>query len=474
MLTLGALIAFWLFLFPHGLADNGDFYRAMHNLGLSHPLGSETDDLFHYFDPKYHLSSYYVEDKVSYFTSETVFIWLSIRIDRLFMPAGVYDIRFLCALYAAVFLFASWLILRRLERAVRFLFPGLAGRKRNAVVWLFTGLYVFIFGDFGYLLYFNSLFGEPVFYVSLLLFTAVSAELLTTRRHRRLWLCLYLLSAVTLIAAKQQGAVLGIVLAPFTLCLLRLEPSFLRRAAVGGMAAVIGAVSVLSYAGIGDEIRYINSYHTMTMGVMAYETDMAGLESLNVPPQMLLLKGTSAYDTYPAVLPDSTLMYRQLYDRATPVRIAVFYLSHPAALAAALNDAAKASYSIKPTAVGNFRKSDGRPPGAQSYFFSGWSVLKEHLFPQTFGFILIFYLALALAAGVSFFRTRNRRARSAVLFVWSLELMSLLQIATAFIGSGKADLAKHLFYHSVLFDLLFAGSVFALSGWLYRAGNRKH
>lgn len=476
ILVLSVLMVLWLFVFPHGLADNGDFFRAIHNLGLSHPDGTSTDDYFRYFNNRYVLSRYYVDYQASYFTAQTPLIWLSIQLNRLFMPAGVYDIRFLAALYGLLYLAASWLLLHQIERAVRRFFPGLTPKHQTAVAYLFTALYVFLFGDFGYLLYFNSFFGEPLFYVALLLYVAATVQILSGTQPRKRWLALYFVSAVLFIGAKQQGAPLGIVVVLLTLRILALYRSAVWRALTGAAAFAVGAVSLLTYLGISDEIAYINQYHSMTLGVMRYETDADMLQAMNVPPQLLILKGTTVYTSYPAVLPDSPLLYNQMYNRISTGKIMLYYLRRPASLLHLLDDTAALSYRIKPSMTGNYLKSTGRPPGSQSYFFSGWSILKQNLFPKTFGFLLIGYLALAIVLlywYVRFASAGRLRARAAVECVWGVQAMSAIQFVVAFVGSGEADLAKHLFYHLVLFDLLFAGALFACGVWFYRAGGPK-
>lgn len=478
-LVLAALMLFWLFLFPHGLADNGDFYRSIHNFGLSHQTGAEQDDLFRYFNNRFRLSADYIDNSVSYFSSQGLLIWLSVRLNCLFLHDGTYDIRFLAGLYAAVYLAVSWCALRMLRKLCGRVFGGhLEGKGLKAAVWLMTAFFLFVFGDFGYLLYFNSFFGEPMFYVFFLLYATATAAILTGTGPPKAMLALYTGSALLFIGAKQQGAPLGIVVVLFTLRLMTLDHTRRWKAACASLAGGMALFSVLCYTGISDEIQYINKYHAMTLGVMQYETDAQQLKDLDVPPQLLLLKGTTVYDEYPAALPDSPLLYRQLYDRAGTGKIVAYYLKHPNQLTQVADDAARASYTIKPAMLGNFLKSSGKAPYAQSGFFSGWSALKQIIFPKTFGFILIFFFIIAGGLAARHFRYRREGSAPGCLaaeFLWGVELMALIQFAVAFIGAGEADIAKHLFYFSVMFDLLFAFSVFEVVRWLVqnRIGKRK-
>lgn len=467
---LAALMLFWLFIFPHGLADNGDFYRVIHNLGLSHMAGTEKDDLFGYFNNRFVLSPYYVDNQVSYFSSQTIMIWISIQINGIFLHNNQYDIRFLAALYSILFLIASWIILRLIEQVVKRYFKEYSVCRQRVSTYLFAALYVFIFGDFGYLLYFNSFFGEPLFYVFFLLYVAVTAKILFERRYTPGLLIVYAVTALFFIGAKQQGAPLGIIVVPFTLRLLVLNPTFKWKACVFGFAGLIGITSILTYVGISDEIQYLNKNHAMAMGTMKYETDANSMEKMDVPPQLMLLKGMTGYEEYPMILTDSPLLYQQMYNRISFVKIGLYYLQRPNSLVKVLDDVARASYHIKPAMVGDFLKTSGQKPMAQSYFFAGWSILKQYLFPKTFGFIAISYLVIAIILFkqyVSFLHNHIVRGRLMIEFIWALQLMSAIQFATAFIGSGEADLAKHLFYFSVISDMLVGLSAFEIYQWVY-------
>lgn len=477
VLVLATLMLFWLFIYPHGLADNGDFYRVIHNLGLSHMASTEKDDLFRYFNNRFVISPYYVDNQVSYFSSQTIIIWISIQLNRIFLHNNQYDIRFLAALYGVLFLIASWMILHLIERVVKRYFKEYSIRTQRVATYLFTALYIFMFGDFGYLLYFNSFFGEPLFYVSFLLYIAITAKILIERQYTANMLILYVIAALFFIGAKQQGAPLGVIVVPFTLRLLTLSPAFKWKACVFGFAGLIGVTSILTYVGISDEMQYINQYHAVSLGIMKYETNANYMKKINIPPQLMMLKGTTGYEEYPMILTDSPLLYQQMYDRISFTKFVLYYLERPNSLVKVLDDVAHASYNIKPEMVGNFLKSSGQKPVAQSYFFSGWSVVKQHIFPKTFGFIAIFYFVIAgilFKQYISFLRNHILRGRLLIEFIWALQLMSAIQFLTAFIGGGEADLAKHLFYFSVIFDMLVGLSVFEISQWLYHVFTKSH
>jgi hypothetical protein len=111
VLTLFVLMLLWLFIYPHGLADNGDFFRIIHNLGLSHFGGTDSDNYFNYFTDKYWLTGYFIDNKVSFLSTQTIVIMISIGINRIFNHSNIYDIRSLAFVYVALYLITKALIL---------------------------------------------------------------------------------------------------------------------------------------------------------------------------------------------------------------------------------------------------------------------------------------------------------------------------------------------------------------------------
>lgn len=465
VLLLFVLMLFWLFLFPHGLGDNGDFYRVIHDRGLSHYSDNYAQNYFNYFNDKFRLNDYYVDNKVSFVSTQSIVILASIWLNRLFYSHTVYDIRFIGALYAAAFLWASWMILKLIDKSVLRLFR--ADRHKNVFRWVFAALYVLIFGDFGYLLYFNSFFGEALSYAALLLYLAFSLKIVLEKKVRVWDVVGYLTAAVLLVGAKQQNAPVGVVIALFTLGLIRLRTGRRWKLAAVGMAATVCAAAGVVYFSINNDIQYLNKYHSMTMGVMEYSDSPNVLKELDVNPQFEMLKGTNAFERYPMILPDSPMMYTGMYDRISAVKLGAYYLKNPGLLMKQMDTVADASYEIKPGMVGNFLPRQGKPPLAKTRFFSLWSVLKPHLFPHTAGFLLTFFVVFFSVMAYWYYRFRkDRNLRGQLLLEGTamIGLFAALQFAVTFLGAGESDLAKHLFLFNACYDLIF---LFAIYGTIY-------
>ena len=469
------LILVWLFIIPHGLANNGDFFRAIHNHGLSDISTSNSDNYFNYFVSKYRLSDDFIDNRADYFSTQSVIISAAVFLNNIFFHNGTFDIRFVSVIYAIIYLFTSFLILKLLSELVESVFKNATEKFRLTVTYIFTALYVFVLGDFSYLFYFNSFFGEPLSFTMLLLYVALTARIIISKNPSAFIVISYLLTIIMLVGGKQQNAPIGVLSALFLIRMITLKKENSWKYAMVASAVAVSAFSAFTYTSISGEIQYLGKYHTVTMGVMVSESSSEELKDIDLSPQLVLLKGTTAFNRYPMILISSPKMYTLMYNHATPVKIATYYITHPNALNIILDFVAHHSYEIKPDMVGNYLKPAGQPPLAKSYFFSLWSIIKNYIFPKSFGFILIFYAVIdgcLLVSYIRFLKERSQKKRLAIEFVLVIELMSLLQVAIAFIGGGESDLEKHLFLFNETFDMMFLFALFGIVYWIKKVRSK--
>lgn len=461
--TLFLLMLLWLFIFPHGLADNGDFFRIIHNLGLSHLGGTDTDNYFNYFTDKYWLTSYFIDNKVSFLSTQTIVIIISSGINCIFNHNNIYDIRFLALIYGIIYLVASFIILKFIVLAVKTIFKNENSIFICVISWLFPILFIFIFGDFSYLLYFNSFFGEPLSFTMLLMLVALTIKILVSKKPNILLLILYFVTMVMFIGAKQQNAPIGLLFVLFGLRLMTLFKNKSWRIAVILGCIVIAVSSIVTYVAITGDIRYINQYNSLTTGFMRYSASAENLKAIGLDPQLDILKNSTVYDRYPVIITDSPIMYKEMYNQISINKIALYYVKNPGLLMRQFQSALSSSFIIKAGMVGNYLKSYGKPPLAKTYFFSVYSTIKELVLSYSTGFVIFIFCIFSLALGYvyyQFFKTRYKRGLLAIEFILLIALMGIMQLLITIVGSGDADLAKHLFLFNVDFDLLFLFSIY--------------
>ena len=439
-LLTGILLLTMLFLHPViGMADNGDFYRVMVGNGLYKLDRNEADQYFSYSSTQYGMYKYYNEFASGFQSAQTPLIGMAVFLDKLLTGQdGIFDIRFQAAILsiycmAAVYLLTKYATLR----------------AKGILAYLIAVLAVFLFADVGYLAYFNSFYAEGLAFVSFLAAIASALLLCAGWGKKTLLLLSFTINGLILTCSKQQFAPIGVLLGILCLFLNTPRKGLSRQNASKwfkrGCAAALAITGVLVYVVIPQEFVEINAYHAMTRGVlMTSDNPEKALKEFQINPQYALLDQTIYYEHNPVIDVQDPMLKEDFYARYGFVSIAKYYALHPGQLIAMLDAAAKSANSIRPESIGNYEKSAGHAPGAQSSFFSLYSTVKKAWVPKTIGFILLFFAGMM---AVSF---KDRRRMIILAFVL---VMGLSQIAVSIIGAGDADLAKHMFLYNEAFDI---------------------
>ncbi|CAH1211842.1 hypothetical protein PAECIP111892_03645 [Paenibacillus auburnensis] len=436
------LILYLLFLQPFvGVADNGDFKRMMDTVGLNYYNAAESyaDRFFSFSHARFSYENLFQ----GFYPSSQILLVLVPRLLSGVFHGSYFDIRLLGAVYGLLLLAATWLIVK-------------LGAKYSAVTGLLLGAgMLFVFYDIGYLAYFNSLFGEPVSMVSMLLTFALGLRLTVQERPTRKGLTLFFIAVLFLICSKIQNAPVGLV---FSLIFLRLgalpgEGNFRRLAR--RFAVAVALVSVVLYMAAPKELKHINLYQTVFFGILNDSPDVRGdLRDLGLPEHLEVLAGTNYFQKDTAIKQDDPSLTPDFYDRVSHKDVLFFYIKHPVRLIEHMKYAAKNSMDIRPQYLGNYEKSEGKPAGALSQTYSVWSQFKDKHIPHTLGFLILFYLVYYAGVLFHYFRTKELAGRIAGELLLLIGLIGLFSFLVPVLGDGRADIGKHLFLFNVSFDLM--------------------
>ncbi|MDF2815310.1 MAG: hypothetical protein K0Q81_1510, partial [Paenibacillus sp.] len=199
-------------------------------------------------------------------------------------------------------------------------------------------------------------------------------------------------------------------------------------------------------------------YHAMTRGVLMESNDPeAALQAFGIDKQFAVLNKSIYYEPYTTVDVNSEILEKHFYNEYGFGSILLYYLTHPEQAGKMLDLAAQNAFKIRPTAMGNYEKTVEKPFGAQTSFFSGYSLLKETITPKTFGFIglwMILVIGLYMPSFISAIKARNMRAALRLPLIIMMILAGLSGIVASIIGAGDADLAKHEFLFTAAFDMV--------------------
>ncbi|UHA73540.1 glycosyltransferase family 39 protein [Paenibacillus sp. 481] len=451
-----------LFVPPYiGMADNGDYFRILYSNGLYFNTPDYDSQYLGYFIKEYGIFQYYNENGATLSSSQSLFIRLSVWINALFNPQ-VFDIRVQTAIFTALYTIAVYLLIESLtwKMPVKYGYP-------------IALIAIFIFADTAYTAFLNSFFSESIVMIMLMLLFASGLLLYRNRYNDYVLIAVFFVSGLLLTTSKQQNAPVGIIIA--VTCVLfifiRKERTFriwMASALVGLLLAGIG-----TYVLIPKEFVNINKYHAMTRGVlMESDNPEATLEAFGIDKQYAVLNKSIYYEPYTTVDVDSDILENTFYNKYGFVSILFYYITHPDQAFKMLDLAAKHAFTIRPPAMGNYEKSEGKPFGAQTSFFSTYSKIKHALAPKTFGFVVIWTILVVGLYVPSFLeavKARNMRHMLRLSLMVSMILMGLSGIFVSIVGAGDADLSKHEFLFTAVFDVVtFATVADAIGHRLWR------
>lgn len=440
-----------------GMADNGDFYRVMQPMGLRYLPQDYNDRHFGYFIHLYEIAQRNVQNIGSFISTQEIPIKIALWVNSLFGQGHIFDIRFLAVIYSVIFLLSIYLIMR------------CTARERLLQRLIMAALLVLIFLDVGYMAYFNSLYGEPASFT--FLFLTLSSLLLLAKQSKPkvIHLLLFTASAVMLTGAKQQNSPLGILLALMSLRYIAVRKDRKWKTAVIGSCTVLLMTSAVIFCSISEEIRVINQYHTITLGILKGSPDPGrDLEELGIDRKYLILAGTTYFDRYHVIDPRSPEMKKEFYSKCSFSKIAEFYIRHPGRFADKMEITARKAFTIRPQAMGNYEKAEGLKFGQKARAFSAWSSFKQNVMPHSLSFIIVFYLVFTLICIFLYLKSRRQQDRMRLEILILVQAIGLAQFVTPIIGAGEADLAKHLFLFDVCFDIIFVAYPVILSGLILK------
>jgi hypothetical protein len=444
------LIIYLLFVGPFiGVADNGDFLRMMNTIGLNYyDTGASYEDQFFNFS---HSRFAYENLFRGFYPSSQILIVLVPRLIGGLIHGSFFDVRLLGAVYALLLLVATWLLVKHNARG-----SYVTGLLLGAAI-------LFVFYDIGYLAYFNSLFGEPVSLVFMLLTFALGLRLTSQEKPTTKGLTLFFIAILFLVTSKIQNAPIGIAFALIFLRFMTLDSARKWRKLALRFSIAIFLVSIVMYVTAPKDLKHINLYQTVFFGILNESPDVKGdLQDLGLPEHLEVLAGTNYFQTDTVIKQDDPSLIPDFYDRVSHKDVLFFYLKHPGRLIDNMEYAASNSMAVRPYYLGNYEKSENKPAGTLSYTFSTWSQFRNKHIPHTLGFLSIFYLVYFAGALFQYFRSREVRGKIAGELLMLLGLIGIFSFLVPILGDGRADIGKHLFLFNVCFDMM----VVVMFGWI--------
>ena len=446
-----------------GLSDNGDFRRVLLTNNIEY---KDPDNHYYLFKQDYTMK---LEKEDSFFYSlidvtksnkeEDIYSsphFLVIKISKvlnLFSNAlsgrnlTEYNIAYLALLYIFMLSVAAGVI---------FTFFADATLKIRLAVFV---MFIIIFCDAGYLLYFNSFYGEPLQYTALMML--ISFGMLIYKRPSVPKAIGFFISLYFFAGSKLANIPYSLIAAALAIVMVIMRKDFRFKAGVI-VSALISIICIASlYTSIPDWMNGDTTYQSVFLGITKNsENPAADLAELGVDEKYAPLAGTHAYmdeDEYPIDIKTDEFK-KDFYDKVSKTDIVTFYLRHPIRLISELKHAIENSAYIRPPVVGNSKTI----PMHLTDKFSAWSKIRTSL-RFLYSPVVIFTVFILITLYMIFmniFYIHNHKIETAQrrYMIFSLDVLIIglwVNLLLPIICNGEADIAKHMFLFTNCIDILF-------------------
>lgn len=461
LLTIIAIliIAGVLFIKPEvGVADQGDFDRIMRISGLTLlDTDKNNADFIRFYDyivPEYKINEI---DKISDTARGSSLSYLIVFINVICKNLGqnIFKTQYLAIIYSVVYILAFVVILKSIDI------------KDNIKFIIIPILILLIFFDGNYLIWFNSLYGEPMMIVTFALFIASVLNYIhykyAIRKNEGMLLRIMpiLLAAYLFIGSKLQ---VGVSL-PFILILI-VKIIWENRNCLNkiSMAALcICAYTLILYPmGISRDSNNLSKdteYNSVFYGILnGSKTPKQDLADLGLDSDMYVEAGKHSYldtEEYVKYVPGTEITDEEFYSKMSNLKLVKFYLIHPVRLLKGMEYTAGKAFDTS-TSLGKCSQSYSNTPVIKFNRFTFWSYFRENIIPKNLYFIGIVYFIIILVSIHKYIKNKmNLELRSKIFLLWIVMLIGAVQFPMPFVGNGRADTAKQLFLFNFIFDGLF-------------------
>lgn len=451
IITIGVL-----FIKPQvGIADQGDFDRIMSVSGLS-LLDSDINNpnfvrFYNYIVTDYKIS---IIDDVFETIVDSSLGYLIVLITSICKLLGksVFRTQYLAIVYSILYILTFTVILKSLNV------------KNKIKLTLVSLLILFIFFDGNYLIWFNSLYGEPMMLVTFLLFIVSVINYIhykyIIKDTKKIWskIAYVLLTVLFFLGSKLQV----FTCLPFVIFLVGKiiwdNKRILNKRSLISLCILL-CVVIAYPIGISvnsDSLNVDTKYNSVFYGILNdSKTPKQDLIDLGLNPDMVVEAGKHTYlpaSEYVKYVPNTEITNQEFYSKISNMKLVKFYLTHPTRLLKGMEyTASKAFYTS--TELGKYYQSYSETPITEFYRFTGWSYFRENMLPKNLFFIISVYLIIFLFSLHEYVKNKfNSEMKTKILLLWTIMLIGAIQFPMPFVGNGKADIGKQLFLFNFIFD----------------------
>jgi len=448
------ITAYVLFIPPRpGVADQGDFQRVMIVTGLVEKKMPDNESellYFKYVKPEYIMTPV---NPLRFFgiipTTSMIYPVTAARFLCRMAGFGVFSTEVLAIVYAIMYITALTLCIKW------------HGSVSIPIIFPLTILSLFILLDGNYLVWFNSLYGEPMMITGLVLFLAsilnISRKIQSLKSKDLLFA---VISAFLFLGSKIQC----ITALPFVVIIIArvFALKYGTGKAIYPKKALIPIVLLVFYTlGFFNQVNSTcgidTRYNSVFYGILNDSDDPErDLRMLGLKTDMAVEAGKHAYlpeNQYEKYAPRSPVTMEEFNQKISNFKIIWFYLQNPERLVKGMEYTASQSFQTS-SSLGKYKKTDIEEYTYLFERFTCWSDFRSRYLPKKLWFIVSFYVIVLAITICKYFEAKEISRRLRIELVLFIAAIGIFQFPMPYLGNGKADTAKQLFLFNFTFDIL--------------------
>ncbi|WP_063555166.1 hypothetical protein [Clostridium ljungdahlii] len=452
---LGAFIAalFILFYPPMpGIADQGDFQRVMKATGLTDAKGQDSSHWFKYVVTEYKTLP----------TSSLRFLGIIPTTSMIYpitfgkllcniIGYNYFDTRILAFIYLILHMTGLYICFSCIDF------------KNIAAAVFFSILSIIILVDGNYIVWFNSLYGEPMMIVGFLLFISSILYFSKHREDRSYKKLLFIfISSILFLGSKAQCFVELPLVVFIMLRIVKID-----RKQIFSKTNIFLVITTLTlifyvrgtYCKIDSSCGVDTKFNSVFYGILKNsQSPKKDLTMLGLSPDLSVEAGKHAYlpkSAYVKYVPWSDITNREFNKKISNVNIVKFYVFHPDRLLKGMEYTASKSFHTE-TSLGKYERSKVSKYNPEFNRFTFWSNFRNLKLPKTLSFIAVFYTLVFLVSFIEYIKNKkNEKITLQIEILWMIMFVGIVQFPMPYIGNGEADTAKQLFLFNYTFDITF-------------------
>lgn len=435
-----------------GIADQGDFERVMKVTGLSDVKEQDADHWFKYVVTEYKpLPIKYSRLLGKIPTTSMIY---PITLGKLLcnmLGYNYFNTRILAVIYLVMYMTALYVCLR----CIHF--------KHISTAVFFSILSIVVLVDGNYLVWFNSLYGEPMMIVGLLLFISSVLYFWEHRGDKPYIKFLFIFISSLLFLGSKAQCFIALPLIVFII----LRVIKINRKQIFAKTNIFLIVTIWAltfyvkgiYSKIDVSCGVDTKFNSVFYGILKNsESPKKDLALLGLSPDLSVEAGKHAYlpkDAYVKYVPWSDITNKEFNQKINNMKLVKFYILQPERLLKGMEYTASKSFHTE-TSLGKYEKSKVTNYTPEFNRFTLWSNFRNLRLPKNLSFIVAFYILVSLVSVIEHIKNKsNKTTTLRIEVLWIIMLIGIMQFPMPYIGNGEADTAKQLFLFNYTFDITF-------------------